>query len=156
MNLLAAGVAALVALAGCGSEDEPGTPAACLQPAEAYLRALEAAPGEVRLDGDTPISSCVVPDQPSGALQTVGKSVVDAATALNREVREDGSAQATVRLGYLVGAVQEGAADTGGIHRDLILRLDSAARFTGPDGKPFGAGFERSFGEGYAAGQADG
>ena len=48
------------------------------------------------------------------------------------------------------------AAATGGIHRDLVLRLDAAARFPGPGGEPFGAAFERSFGEGYAAGQAGG
>ena len=156
IGLIAAGAAALVAISGCGSDDAPETPAACLQPADAYLSALEAAPGEVRLDGTAPISSCVVPDQPSGALQTVGASVVDAATELNREVRQDGSPQAIVQLGYLVGAVQEGASETDGIHQDLILRLDSAARYTGSGGKPFGAEFERSFGEGYAAGQANG
>jgi hypothetical protein len=52
--------------------------------------------------------------------------------------------------------VQEGAATTSGIHEDLVRRLDSAARYTGPAGKPFSAAFERSYGEGYAAGQADG
>ncbi len=145
-----------IALGGCGSDDQPETPAACLQPADAYLRALEAAPGEVRLDGTTPISSCLVAEQPSGALQTVGKSVVDAATELNRRILRDPDPRTIVELGYLVGAVQEGASGTGGIHQDLVLRLDSAARYTGPGGKPFGAEFERSFGEGYAAGQARG
>lgn len=154
--LIAAGAAALAALSGCGSEDSPETPSACLQPASAYLEALDAAPADVRLDGTTPISACVVPDQPSGALQTVGKSVVDAATELNGEVRRGSDPQATVRLGYLVGAIQEGASDTDGIHQDLILRLDSAARYPGPGGKPFGAEFERAYGEGYAAGQASG
>jgi hypothetical protein len=61
-----------------------------------------------------------------------------------------------VQLGYLVGAVQEAEASTGGIHRDLKLRLDSAARYTGPDDESFGAAFERSYGQGYAAGQAAG
>jgi hypothetical protein len=110
----------------------------------------------VRLDGTTPIRSCVVPAQASGALQTVGKSVVDAATVLNAEVRRTGVKEAIVQLGFLVGAVQEGASGTGGVHNDLVLRLDSAARFTGPGGEPFGAAFERSFGEGYAAGQTGG
>ena len=110
----------------------------------------------MRLDGTTPISSCLVAEQASGALQTVGKSVVDAATELNARscgIRTRGRSS---QLGYLVGAVQEGASGTGGIHQDLVLRLDSAARYTGPGGKPFGAEFERSFGEGYAAGQAGG
>jgi hypothetical protein len=144
-------------IAGCGgSSDEPQTPAACLAPGSAYLRALEAAPAEVRLDGATPISDCLVEDQPGGALQTVGKSVVDAATELNTQARRDPGGQGSVQLGYLVGAVQEGAASTGGIHQDLVLRLDAAARFTGEGGKPFPAEFERAYGEGYAAGQANG
>ena len=156
IRLILAGTVAVLALTGCGSDDEPETPAACVQPATAYLEALEAAPGEVRLDGTTAISSCLVDDQASGALQTVGKSVVDAATELNGEVRRGSDPQASVRLGYLVGAIQEGASDTDGIHQDLILRLDSAARYPGPGGRPFGAEFERSYGEGYAAGQASG
>lgn len=156
LKLTLAGAIALLALAGCGSSDPPETPAACLAPASEYLEALEAAPGEVRLAGTTPISSCLVSEQASGSLQTVGKSIIDAATELNGEVLRDPDPQTIVRLGYLVGAVQEGAATTGGIHRDLILRLDSAARYPGPGGKPFGAEFERSFGEGYAAGQASG
>jgi hypothetical protein len=52
--------------------------------------------------------------------------------------------------------VQEGAASTGGIHEDLVIRLDTAARYTGRQGGAFPAAFERSFGEGYAAGQASG
>ena len=156
MKLTLAGAICAVAVGACGTDEPAETPAACLAPAAAYLEALEAAPGEVRLAGATPISSCVVPEQASGALQTVGKSVVDAATALNAEVRRTGAQSAIVQLGYLVGAVQEGAAQSGGIHSDLVLRLDSAARFTGPGGEPFGAPFERSFGEGYAAGQSGG
>jgi hypothetical protein len=155
-TLIAAGIAALLALAGCGADDPPETPAACLQPASAYLEALDGAPGEVRLDGTTPISSCLVPDQASGALQTVGKSVIDAATELNRDVLDDPDPRTIVQLGYLVGAVQEGASGTSGIHTDLVRRLDSAARYTGAGGRPFGAEFERTFGEGYAAGQASG
>ena len=156
MKLGLAGLAALTALSACGSSDPPETPAACLSAPSVYLQALEAAPGEVRLDGATPISSCVVADQASGALQTVGKSVVDAATTLNAEIRRSGNTEAIVQLGYLVGAVQEGASGTGGVHADLVLRLDSAARYAGPGGEPFGAAFERSFGEGYAAGQSGG
>ena len=71
-------------------------------------------------------------------------------------MRRDPDPAAVVQLGYLVGAVQEAEASTGGIHRDLKLRLDSAARYTGPGDEPFGAAFERSYGEGYAAGQAAG
>lgn len=128
---------------------------ACLEPAASYLTALESAPSEVRLAGGTAISSCIVKEQPAGALAQVGKSVIDAATQLNREAREDPEGNATVELGYLVGAVQEAASATGGIHEDLTLRLDSAARFA-PGGGGFSAAFERAFSEGYAAGQASG
>ena len=151
--IILAGV--LAALSGCGS-DTPTTPSACLGSASSYLKALGAAPGEVRLAGTTPISDCLVKDQASGALQTVGKSVIDTATELNRRVRGGAGEEATVELGYLVGAVQQGAGETAGIHTDLIRRLDAAARFV-PRGEPaFDAAFERAFGRGYAAGQAGG
>jgi hypothetical protein len=51
--------------------------------------------------------------------------------------------------------MQQAASGTGGIHEDLIRRLDAAARFT-PKGESPGVAFERAFGEGYAAGQAQG
>src|SRR3954453_5786186 len=155
ITLMAAG-AALVLLTGCGTGDSPETPTACLQPASAYLKALAEAPGDVRLDGTTPISSCLVPDQASGALQTVGKSIIDSATELNHQILDDPDPRTIVRLGYAVGAVQEGASGTGGIRTELVRPLDTAARYTGPGGKPFGAEFERTFGQGYAAGQASG
>jgi hypothetical protein len=148
--------AALAALAGCGADEPPQTPAACLAPAAAYLRALDAAPRPVLLAATTPISSCLVEEQAPGAAQAVGRSVVGAATELNRRVRAGADRATTVELGYLVGAVQEAAASTGGIHEDLKLRLDSAARYAGPGGGPFPAAFERAFGTGYAAGQANG
>ncbi len=156
ISCLAAGVA-LLAVAGCGGEDERETPAACLASASDYLAALEAAPGEVRLDGSVPISNCLVEEQTPGTLGAVGASIVEAAKQLNREARKHPSGQASVELGYLVGAVQEGESRTGGIHADLVIRLDAAARFTGNGAQTsLGAEFERAFGEGYAAGQASG
>ena len=145
----------LLLVAGCGSDDAPETPVACLEPQSAYLDALQAAPGEVRLAGTTPISACLVEEQEAGALAQVGEAVVGAATQLNAEVRRTGDEAATVQLGYLIGAVQEAASTTGGIHEDLTLRLDAAANFT-PGGRPFPASFEQAFGEGYVAGQRDG
>jgi hypothetical protein len=147
-------VAGLV-LAGCGSDDESETPVACLADADAYLTALENAPDDVRLDGTTPISECIVDGQDGGELAQVGEPLVAAATELNRRAQEDPGGEGTVQLGYLVGTVQEAASTTGGIHQDLVIRLDAAARFSGPDG-PFPASFERAFGAGYAAGQASG
>lgn len=157
-GLSIAALAAVAVFTGCGGEDDEAaqTPAACLGSPAVYLEALDAAPQPVRLDGDTPISSCLVDEQEPGAQGTVGKAVIDAATQLNREVRSDPDPQTTLELGYLVGAVERGAASSGGIHEDLRLRINTAARFT-PEGEPpFGAEFERAFGEGYAAAQADG
>jgi hypothetical protein len=150
---LLAGV--LLIVAGCGSDDGPETPVACLEPPSTYLQALRAAPREVRLAGTTPISGCLVEEQDAGALAQVGQSVVSAATRLNAEVRRTGDEAATVQLGYLIGAVQEAASTTGGIHEDLTLRLDAAANFT-PGGRSFPASFERALGQGYVAGQRDG
>jgi hypothetical protein len=144
-----------VLLAGCGSSDGDETPVACLAPADAYLRALETAPAPVLLDGETPISSCLVRDQSGGDIATVGEAVIAAATALNAEARRNPAGEATVRLGYLVGALQQGASDTSGIHTDLVRRLDTAARYSAGAGSP-GARFERAFGAGYAAGQKSG
>jgi hypothetical protein len=144
-------VPVLAVLAGCGSDDG-GTPAACLVPASDYLEALGAAPGEVRLADQTPISDCVTSGQESAELGQVGQSVVEGATKLNAEARRDPGGDSTVQLGYLVGAVQEGATDT---EADLVRRLDAAARFN-RGGGTLGKDFERAYGRGYAAGQKTG
>jgi hypothetical protein len=143
-----------LALIGCG-DDEAETPATCIADSDAYLAALEAAPGDVRLAGGTRISDCLVEAQSGGELAQVGEPIIAAATVLNREAVKDPAGDATVQLGYLVGAVQEAAATTGGIHEDLVRRVDTAARFN-EGGAPLPAAFERAFGEGYAAGQAAG
>jgi hypothetical protein len=139
---------------GCGNDD-PETPLACLGDREAYLIALEDAPAEVRLDGTTPISDCIVDGQSGGELGQVGEALVATATELNRRAQDDPAGEATVQLGYLVGAVQEAASTTGGIHEDLVLRLDAGARLNSGGGA-LPAEFERAFGQGYAAGQASG
>jgi hypothetical protein len=142
----------LAVLAGCGSDGGGETPAACLVPASDYLEALTAAPAQVRLAEQTPISDCVRSGQGSAELGQVGQSVIQAATKLNAEARRDPGGEATVQLGYLVGAVQEGASDT---EADLVHRLDAAARFN-EGGNTLGVQFERAFGRGYAAGQETG
>ncbi len=147
--LLAAGV-----LVACGSES-PTTPTACLQGNGAYLRAVKDAPQSAELEPGVPISACLVPDQPSSQLGTVGSAVVAAATALNAEAARDPDGRAATQLGYLVGAVEEGASGTAGIHTDLVRRINSAARFSEND-QGLGAEFERTYGAGYAAARAAG
>jgi hypothetical protein len=149
-----AACAALVTLllAGCGSEPNQEAPAACLTTSEGYLRALERAPGEVKLAGSTPISSCLVPAQDGGQLANIGQQMIIAATKLNAEARRDPGGRAAVELGYLLGAASKGA---DAIHTDLVRRLNSAAQFS-QTGAALPASFQRAFGRGYAAGQRTG
>lgn len=150
-SLLVLASAALL-LAGCSKDEGDQTPSACLSATSAdYLSALRSAPGQVRLAGDTPISDCLTPSQDGGALAQVGSQMIAAATALNASARRDPTGPETVRLGYLVGAVERGAE---GIHADLVRRLNTAARFSERGLQP--ADFERTFGEGYAAGRESG
>ncbi len=143
--------AAILAVAGCGAKKNDLAPAACLVTNRGYLRALERAPGEVRLAGTTPISACLVPEQDAGQLANIGHEMIIAATKLNAEARL-GDEQATLQLGYLIGAVAKGA---DAIHTDLVRRLNSAARFSSTGGT-LPASFERAFGRGYAAGHTSG
>jgi hypothetical protein len=148
-------LAAALLLGACGSSDPESTPTACLQGSGAYLSALEAAPGPVRLEGSVPISDCLVPGQSAGELNQVGAAMVEAATGLNERALRRPGGGAAERLGYLVGAVEEGAAGSAGIHTDLVRRINSAARFNAGGEAP-GAAFERAFGAGYAAARESG
>jgi hypothetical protein len=141
-----------VAITGCGNSQDDEAPAACLATNEGYLQALEKAPGEVRLGGTTPISDCLVPEQDAGQLANIGHEMIIAATKLNAEARRDPSGDASLQLGYLIGAVSTGADP---IHTDLVRRINSSAHFS-ETGGALPASFERAFGQGYAAGQASG
>lgn len=145
----------LVALvAGCGKQDD-STPLACLEGASAYVSALAAAPGEVRLDGETPISRCLAENQQAGDLATVGEALVEATTELNAEARTDPGGGANLQLGYLLGAAQRGADSTEGIHADLLRRLTVAARYA-PGREPLSPAFLAAYRRGFDAGRADG
>jgi hypothetical protein len=150
-----AAMGALLFVAGCGSSGGTSTPDACLSPAKAYLSALADAPGEVRLAGGTVISDCFGATQGAGTQADVGQTVVEVATQLNAEARRHPGGPETVMLGYLVGAVQEGASHASGIYADLVRRLETAARFH-PGPGIFGVAFEHAYGKGYAAGQETG
>ena len=154
MKRLAAALLAAGVLVACGSETE-STPSTCLATPDELLSALEAAPEPVLLDGSTPISDCLIDGQSAGDLNNVGQAAIGAATRLNAETVRDPSGEATTQLGYLVGALEQGASETGGIHADLIRRVNTAARHSN-GGAPLGADFERTFGAGYAAAREDG
>jgi hypothetical protein len=146
--------AALVA-AGCGSQGDSSTPVACLEGEAAYLRALRAAPGEVRLAGETPISECLAENQQAGDLASVGETLVRAATKLNAEAQSQPGGDANFQLGYLVGAARRGADKTEGIHSDLIRRLAVAARYA-PGSRPLTEEFLAAYAEGFTAGRSHG
>src|SRR4051794_22978975 len=92
-------ISALAILVGCGSTDS-STPVACLGGAGPYLVALKSAPGAVELKGETPISDCLVENQPGGDLANVGTAMVAAATKLNAGARAKPGGAADVELGY--------------------------------------------------------
>jgi hypothetical protein len=143
-----------LAAAGCGGTTDEA-PVACLEGAGAYLAALRQAPGQVRLAGETPISDCLAENQEGGELATVGVAMVEAATRLNADGREDPGGPAPLRLGYLLGAAESAADDTAGIHSDLIRRLKAAARY-GPGDRPLPPDFLAAYREGLQAGLARG
>jgi hypothetical protein len=145
---------ALGVLAGCGSTDN-STPVACLEGEGVYLKALDKAPGEVKLSGEAPISECLAENQKAGDLATVGTALVGVATKLNAEARAEPGGDANLQLGYLLGAAERGASQTNGIHAELIRRLTAAARYS-PDNRPPPAAFLRVYREGFDAGRAGG
>lgn len=135
---------------GCGQPNET-TPVACLEGSAVYLRALDAAPGPVTLDGETPISDCLAENQKAGDLATVGTALVEATTKLNAEARAEPGGDANLQLGYLLGAAVRGAEGTDGIHAELIRRLTAAARYS-PDNRPLPAVFLQTYRRGFDAG----
>ena len=151
---VATALSALAVLAGCGSTDTT-TPPACLEGAGVYLRALRDAPGEVTLDGETPIGGCLVENQSGGDLATVGEAMLETTTTLNAEARKDPGGAANLRLGYLLGAAERGAGKTDGIDAELIRRLTVAARYS-PDNRPLPPAFLRAYRAGFRAGEARG
>ena len=107
----------------------------------------------MRLAGETPISDCLVDDQSAGDLADVGASLVRTATLLSAAAERDPGGAQTVRLGYLVGAVQEGASETSGIHTDLVRRIEASARYPKARGT---SSFDLAYARGYAAGRSGG
>jgi hypothetical protein len=141
--------AAAVVVAGCGHKEET-TPVACLEGSKAYLKALADAPGEVLLGGETTIGECLPENQDGGSLAGVGEAMIEAATALNAEAREIGGVEQATELGYLIGAVEQRAEETDGIHANLVQRLVVAARFA-PDKQPLSGEFRQAYATGFDA-----
>ncbi len=151
--LVASALAVLAA--GCGRSQSEETPVACLGGTSAYLTALEEAPAKVRLSGNTPISDCLTENQDGGELAGVGEAMVEAATKLSAEARAEPGGDASLRLGYLLGAARRGADQTEGIHTDLVRRLTVAARYA-PGSQVLPPAFLATYREGFDAGHSRG
>ena len=142
------GILALL-VAGCSSEREP-VPRACVSDPAAILEALTGAPGPVRLDDGTRISTCVGRAGSPEELQTLGLLFTRVADELAAGVEQD--VAAATALGYLAGAVDRGAASShAGVAAQLAARIERAAGRIGG-----GPGAEAAVRRGLQAGQRSG
>jgi hypothetical protein len=121
--LLATALAVALPLAACSNDGEKGPPVACKEGPDAIGTALERAPGHVDIDG-LPLSDCFARGADASDVQQVGAAYVTAASRLAAEARLAPDGPDALRLGYLVGAARRGAADTQGIHDELIRRIE--------------------------------
>jgi hypothetical protein len=152
--LVALGAALLAGCGGSSAKDER-QPVACREGVGVYLNALRAAPGEVILAGETPISGCLVPTAEEGELADLGEDALAAATKLNAQARAEPGGPAALQLGYLLGAIARGSEETEGVHAELLRRLTVAARFA-PEGEPLTRRFLAGYEKGFAAGRDHG
>jgi hypothetical protein len=127
-TVLAITVASAVLVLGCGDTDTD-TPDVCLESPAKITAALRTAPEPVLLDGETTISDCLVRNQPEGDIVNFGANITEVASGLGRDAAESGpdGLKAAIDAGYLVGALENGAEDTDGIHTTLVDRVESAA-----------------------------
>ncbi len=134
-------------MAGCG--DPAPTPLAdgCTASPEGIVEALSTAPAPVVLEDGSPLSRCVADGLDDGELQTVGIAFSRAAELLRETARTD--PQAALRLGYLVGVTQKGAARTNGVMAELVRRIEVVAGRTSDDASPAA---QRALEQGLAAG----
>jgi hypothetical protein len=153
--LLAALGTALLAGCGGGAHKDEHAPVACRDGKAVFLDALRAAPGEVILAGEAPISGCLVVGAEEGELADLGEGALATATKLNAEARAQPGGQATVELGYLLGAIARGIADTEGTGAELLRRLTVAARYA-PGGEALSPRFLAAYEKGFAAGRDHG
>lgn len=122
--------------AGCGEKSDSSTPVACLTGSGIWKIALADVPEEVLIEQETPISDCLLPDQPAGQQEQVGQTAIALATELAATVQGQGSGPAfdpparefaALQAGYLVGALEKGASRSEGIHATLVTRVEAAA-----------------------------
>jgi hypothetical protein len=130
LRVVLTAAALATAAAGCGTKHDPLSPA-CLAAPATIERALQAAPGAVRLTDGTALSGCVAHARSDGDMQTAGIVLTRAADHLAQQAAARGDRAAATRLGYLIGALRRGsvAGETRGIgiHAELVRRVEQAA-----------------------------
>ena len=117
------------AFAGCGEDDPPKLAFACTGDPLTVERALEQAPGDVRLAGGVPLSTCVRDARNDAQLQNVGAMLTRAAEHLEEDAPRD--EQAALRLGFLIGAARKGGKTANGVQAELIRRLERSGALDG-------------------------
>ena len=153
----------LVAIAGCSDGRKISTPPACLAAPEFWLTALSSAPERVVIEESTPISECLPEKQTVANQEEVGRTAVIVASSLSSSIKEQSAAsgnqnspsaeEAALMAGYLVGALEKGANESGGIHDVMVTRVEAAAT-NGLDSA--GPAVRQQYQEGRDAGLADG
>jgi hypothetical protein len=123
--LAALAVAALAA--GCQEESEP-VAFSCSDDPQAIVKALDAAPGAVKLSDGASISACLRDADSTADLQNVGVSLSTAAEELEAPALK-GDADAGLKLGYLIGAARKGAETNSGLASELVRRLEGTVGF---------------------------
>ena len=115
---------ALAAAGGCSKQDsDDPAPVACKEGAATIEAALARAPARVEVGG-TALSECFTRGGTSSDLQQIGASYLAAATHLAERAKQRPAGPEALRLGYLVGAARRGAAETQGIHEELLRRIE--------------------------------
>src|SRR5262249_38728792 len=113
---------ALLFVAGCGTQDQPEMPSACLDD-HAVPTLLKQAPGPARFaDGKTKLSDCLVVSSDTADIQQFASAVLDEATFLRKSSRSDPGGRALLELGYLRGALHRGA--DAGFQDEFLRRFD--------------------------------
>jgi hypothetical protein len=141
---VAVAAAAAVLAAGCSKEEEPVLPAACRGGTQAVLAALQSAPREVALEGNS-LSDCMDMASSAGDVQELGAAYIGAAERLAARVREDPDGAAATQLGYLVGAARRGVERTIGIHEEVVRRMEDEVLALGRESEAFRTGERAGF-----------
>ncbi len=121
-------------LAGCGGQAPTPIADGCTASAEGIVAALAKAPGPVVLEDGSLLSRCIADGLDDGELQTVGIAFSRAAETLRASARTD--PDAALRLGYLTGVTQKGAARTNGVMLELVRRIEVTAGRTQEEATP--------------------